>query len=102
MCGNLPAGLSACLRASFKDRPGFEEITMLGAPPLPETTAGGRPVTNNRYAIDNVHRRQYSINCNTVHRKNNANSTYGKLVSVQRMKKYDQYMHAVRFVFDVQ
>ena len=60
MCGNLPAGLSACLRASFKDRPGFEEMTMLGAPPLLETTAGGRPVTNNRYAIDNVHQRQYS------------------------------------------
>ena len=60
MCGNLPAGLSACLRASFKDRPGFEEMTMLGAPPLPETTAGGRPVTNNRYTIDNVHKRQYN------------------------------------------
>ena len=69
MCGNLPAGLSACLRASFKDRPAFEEMTMLGAPPLPETTAGGRPVTNNRYAID------MSINGNAVHRKNNVNST---------------------------
>ena len=43
-----------------KDRPGFEEMTMLGAPPLPETTAGGRPVTNNRYTIDNVHKRRYN------------------------------------------